>query len=70
MTDHDIIELLLRLPEEERDTITSWLTECGLGEYDLTVPLLQLITTAEEHGDEGVRRVLTALVKQETAVGA
>ena len=70
MTDHDIIELLLRLPEEERDRITSWLSDYGLDEAQLTVPLVQLVATAERCGDEGIMRVLSALIEQEAVASA
>ena len=65
MSEYNPIELLQCLPQEKRGEVKRWMTACGVDESALTVPLVSLLASASELEDDGMQRVIAAMVAQE-----
>ncbi len=58
-------ELLLSLPAARRREINRWIEAYGITEQHLTLPMLGLLSAVVATEDEGVKRVIAALLEQE-----
>ena len=65
MTISPATELLHEMSAAKRTEILRWMDAYGIDENDLTVPLLRLLSAAAVVEDEGVKRVLAALLEHE-----
>ena len=60
--------LLSSLPPAKQQQILCWMQSYGITEDSLTLPLLRVLSAAVDTGDEGVKRVIAALLEQECPV--
>ena len=67
MSEYNAIEMLQCLPQDRREKVKHWMRECGVEEADLTGPLLSLLASACDLEDEGMKRVIAAMIEQEAS---
>jgi hypothetical protein len=65
MSHDQVSELLLALPAAVRQEIRKWMAAYAITEQQLTVPMLRLLSAVAASEDEGVKRVIAALLEQE-----
>ena len=66
MSAADPLVVLRSLPGPQQVAIREWMDEFELQENGLTLPMLRFLAGAAEVQDEGVKRVLAALIAQES----